>query len=384
MAKVFIEESTLTNIGNAIRSKTGKTELIDPAVMHTEIASITSGGGGYEPTEEDLTIRFGEYAFADGTWDWIIEHFGDRIKTKALSNANHMFDESTVENIPFDLNFEPLTATNVQYLFYKCENLKSLPKINSCKPSHTLGICSYCYSLRNLPDDFESLFDWSYMDGSSGNARNAMFNSCYSLRSIPVGFLNHGKPTASYSQTYFYNGFSECNSLDELVDLPIPYTAAYTSNALSGMVNNCSRLKKLTFATNADGTPKKVSWKSQTLDLSSYTGYVYVLSYTDKRKNILNYNSGITADKEVTDDASYQALKNDPDWFTADVAYSRYNHDSAVETINSLPDASAYGTNTIKFKKAAGSATDGGAIENLTEEEIAVAAAKGWTVTLVS
>jgi hypothetical protein len=65
------------------------------------------------------------------------------------------------------------------------------------------------------------------------------------------------------------------------------------------------------------------------------------------------------------------------------VNYSRYNHDSAVETINSLPDTSAYGTNTIKFKGASGALTDGGAINTLTEEEIAVAAAKGWTVTLV-
>ena len=70
------------------------------------------------------------------------------------------------------------------------------------------------------------------------------------------------------------------------------------------------------------------------------------------------------------------------------MAYSRYNHTSAVNTINSLPDTSAYlatagGTNTIKFKSNAGSATDGGAISNLTEEEIAVATAKGWTVSLV-
>jgi hypothetical protein len=67
--------------------------------------------------------------------------------------------------------------------------------------------------------------------------------------------------------------------------------------------------------------------------------------------------------------------------------YSRYNHDSAVRTINSLPDASAYlattsGTNTIKFRGEAGSSTDGGAINTLTAEEIAVATAKGWTVSL--
>ena len=99
-------------------------------------------------------------------------------------------------------------------------------------------------------------------------------------------------------------------------------------------------------------------------------------------------SKGLTNATKIIDDASYQSLKNNPDSWTTLIQYSRYNHDSAVETINSLPDTSAYlatdgGTNTIKFKGSSGSATDGGAINTLTEAEIAVATAKGWTVTLV-
>jgi hypothetical protein len=114
------------------------------------------------------------------------------------------------------------------------------------------------------------------------------------------------------------------------------------------------------------------------MDLSKNVGYVeQIIQITD-------YNSGITEDKLVTDDASYQALKDDPDWWTWNVIYSRYNHDSAVATINSLPDTTvAGGGNIIKFKGESGSATDGGAISNLTEDEIAVATAKGWTVQIV-
>ena len=112
--------------------------------------------------------------------------------------------------------------------------------------------------------------------------------------------------------------------------------------------------------------------------MSSYVGYAL------QDGNIISFNSGITTAKKVTDATSYAALKNDPDWYTLDVAYSRYDHDSAVETINSLPDVSgAGGTNTIKFKGASGSATDAGAINTLTSAEIAVATAKGWTVSLV-
>jgi hypothetical protein len=145
---------------------------------------------------------------------------------------------------------------------------------------------------------------------------------------------------------------------------------------LSQTFNDCCRVKDITFATD-NGTPYVRTWSKQTIDLSSNIGYAYSTDY------ILGYNSGITADKEVKDDATYQALKDDPDWFSIDVAYSRYNHTSAVNTINSLPDCSAGSGNTIKFKGASGSKTDGGAISNLTADEIAVATAKGWTVEIV-
>lgn len=49
MAKYFIQEETLTAIGNAIRSKTGGTETLTPAEMVTAIESIETGGGGDEP-----------------------------------------------------------------------------------------------------------------------------------------------------------------------------------------------------------------------------------------------------------------------------------------------------------------------------------------------
>ena len=193
--------------------------------------------------------------------------------------------------------------------------------------------------------------------------------------------IKSGNPYLRYNNSYYYNGFYNCYSLDELINLPIPYTKAkWTSNAFYDIFRNCHRLKNITFKTNNDGTAIAVNWKNQFIDLTNNVGYASV------GDEVTNYNSGITADKRVTDATSYEALKNDPDWFTADVNYSRYNHDSAVNTINSLPDASAYlasysGTNTIKFKGASGTNTDGGAINTLTETEIAVATAKGWTVT---
>ena len=408
----------LSAIGNAIRNKTGGTELLTLDAMPTEIESIQTGGtvealditangtytapegvDGYSPITvnvpqdgsppgEAFVIKgICSYRFANNGWNWFIEQYGDRITTKDISNTANMFYSSTkLVNIPFELNFNNNT-NSISFLFGSCSNLITLPKINNLKVFDTSNMFYYCYKLRTIPEDFADSFDWNYLESQTsaydGN-QNTMFFSCYSLRSFPFNLINRGNPNVIYSYSYFNNGFYYCYSLDELVNLPIPYiNATWTGNAFVNTFTQCCRLKNMTFALN-DGQPHIMNWKSQTIDLSSNIGYIN----NSSKQYILNYNSGITADKEVIDDATYQALKNDADWFTTKVEYSRYNHDSAVATINSLPDTSAYlatagGTNTIKFKGAAGSATDGGAINTLTEEEIAVAAAKGWTCTFV-
>lgn len=48
MAKIFIEETTLTAIANAIREKEGTTELVPVNDMATRIKAIEAGGGEIE------------------------------------------------------------------------------------------------------------------------------------------------------------------------------------------------------------------------------------------------------------------------------------------------------------------------------------------------
>lgn len=383
----------LSAIGVAIREKTGKTELLTLEQMPTEIASITTGGGsedcnGMHIPEEGLVVTGNcQYRFSYDGWNWFIAGVGDKITTQDITNCSAMcYNSVNLQTIPFEINCKANTNIDLSSAFGFCGSLTSIPKFNSCRPSTTNGIFNRCYRLRYLPEDIESWFDWSYIDNatgaySGGKRGSATFDCCYSLRSVPMGFLNHENPYVSYYDSMYYQCFRDCYCLDELVGLPLPKAdkMAWTSNVFNSSFSACGRLKNLTFTTNEDGSPIAVNWKSQTIDLSNNIGFHF-----NGRTIFINYNSGITADKEVKDDATYQALKDDPDWFTCYEQYSRYNHDSAVATINSLPDTtSSGGTNTIKFKGAAGSATDGGAINTLTEEEIAVAAAKGWTVTLV-
>ena len=414
MAKVLVNESSLTGIADAIRSKNGSTDTYKPSQM---AAAITAISGGAEPVIEALSVTSNgtytapdgvdgyspitvnvpqsgsppesafvisgdcQYRFANGGWNWFLENYGNRITTNNIDNASNMFYmNGNIETIPFEINCDTTNYISARNMFRDCVQLTIAPKINNLMFSSISDLFSGCYKIKTIPNDF---FDsWAYEPTDSLN-QSRVFYLCYSLRSIPTNIFECGNLNIRYSNSCLYFGFYCCYNLDEIINLPIPYGATFTSNCLEYTFFHCERLKNITFKKQDDGTPYTVNWKKQVLNLTNYVGYV-----GDNMDNIILWNSGITADKGVTDAITYAALKDDPDWFALDIAYSRYNHDSAVATINSLPDTSAYlayagGTNTIKFEGAAGSATDGGAINTLTEEEIAVATAKGWTVSLV-
>lgn len=346
------------------------------------------------------------YRFANGGWDWFLEQYGSQLSTEKITNAMNMFLACGATEVPFTINFvDGGCPTNYMfanskliripsidfkqttdykaggYTFNGCNQLTEIGKLSNFYPSELTQLFNNCYRLRYLPEmenwNFDRIQTYAYA------TLGTIFGNCYSLRSIPENFLKeiYGNQSSSYSTTP-YSAFQNCASLDEIRGLR-GSTVAVTNNMFQSTFSQCNRVKDIIFAIDENGNPYTANWKNQIIDLGVYIGYSDDVN-TTMYKRIINYNSGITADKWVYDDATYQALKNDPDWFTTKLAYSRYNHDSAVNTINSLPDCSASGgTNTIKFQGNAGSATDGGAINTLTPGEIAVATVKGWTVTLV-
>ena len=384
MAKVLVNESSLTGIADAIRGKNGSTDTYKPSEMAAAITAISGGGGSGDTIPEEAFVISGDcpYRFARNGWNWFINNYGNKITTNNISDPSYMFYYSdNLTTIPFDFNLNKTSYIPFSNMFYGCINLQNIGKIINLRPSSMSYMFYDCRKLRFLPEIVNSDFNLIHTSYSSASS---MFNCCFSLRTIPEDLLNqiYGTWTSIYS-AFLYTAFQNCYNLDELKGLN-PQTGTITSNMFNYTFYQCNRLKNIIFALQDNTTPYVVNWKNQTMDLSEYVGY----TSNQYIGHILNYNSGITADKEVTDEATYQALKDDPDWWTTNVAYSRYNHDSAVATINSLPDASAYlaangGTNTIMFNGASGSATDGGAISSLTPEEIAVATSRGWTVSLV-
>lgn len=291
-------------------------------------------------------------------------------------------DQADITHLPEiigDYNIDTNFAPQCQNIFYGCHHLREIP-------DNYIGLMFHNSEYSSWIDN--SLYSNIYP--------SYMFYQCHALRKIPntLGTLFHQKAIDFFKNVPQYWGFNECYSLGELVDFPVvdsrDINSPYTRNSFECSFVECQRLKKLTFKldeqSHTEGnetitvySPATAYWKNQTIDLAgSQIGY---------GANGRFYNPTLFSDdNKVIDDATYQALKDTEDWWTEDIAYSRYNHNSAVETINTLPQIPSDYTdavNTIKFKGASGSATDGGAINTLTQEEIAVATAKGWTVALV-
>lgn len=375
MSKVLVNESSLTGIANAIRGKNGSTDTYKPSEMAAAITAISGGGGGSGADIPDSAfVLSGDCRYWDynGKWDSFITAYADKWSTSNINNASYMFNGCKLAQIPFEINLDshPI-LTNM----FSSSNITTLPTIisNNIVVQSISGFLNYS-KIKSIPNDYFNFISDVY--GSFSNL-DSMFSSCKYLRNFPtsVNILPmKSKITNPYS-SFYYSMCSNCYVLDEITNLAVNTTVTYTRNEFLSTVNMCNRLKSFTFEAG-----KIVNWKNQVIDLSDSVGYgIHDIDALD---------AGISHSKKVYDDATYQALKDDPDWYAFNMAYSRYNHDSAVATINSLPDTSAYlaangGTNTIKFKGAAGSATDGGAINTLTEEEIAVATAKGWTISLL-
>lgn len=376
-------EKTYTTFSLTIESidENGNPYKFTPMEMVDALKGITPG-----PSKEDLIITGDcSYRFASGGWDWAVNKYGDAMTTTDVSACRSMFEGCKLRRFPVDINIGGMSpyanggGITLQYTFKNCE-FEELPKFNNMKLYSFTDSLQSMLNLTYIPDDYFTDWDISlllagpsvYSANVSGN-----FSNCYRLTNIPTSYWRLYNPAATGN----YATLSSIMNNHCMSDIPNivwnwPNLECNTAGSGYGSVFYNSfrligRLKTLTFAPG-----QECKWSQQVLDLSQSCGWSPTGSFY------------FVPQCEVTDDATYQALKDNPNWATSYPEYSRYNHDGAVETINSLPDCSAYqissgrAANTIKFKGDAGRKTDGGAINTLTEEEIAVAAAKGWTVTL--
>lgn len=336
MSKVLINETTLSAIGDAIREKGGTTALIAPQNMPDAIQALVIGNvdtGDIPETAFALSGRCDNWDY-EGKWDWFCELYGSKIKCDTyITSASGMFYGTELKSIPFDIY---LGGDSIYHdcskMFMLASNLSSVSGLTVYRPNDLSYMFYDCGLLKTISWTIGSTSYINY-DSISGDF-DYMFANCKKLTSIPnlSGLYCYG------TNKNLLNGdaFMGCNALTAIRGLDIGIMSNKTSNVCGiRPFEDCYALEELTF------TSRETTLSNQTLSITGNVGY------------------------------------------SSDINTSKYNRTSAVNTINSLPDLSTGSNNIIKFNGNSGLSTDGGAISTMTEEEVAVAVAKGWTVSYV-
>ena len=182
MSKVFINEETLVDIGNAIREKEGSSELIPPLEMGNRIRAIQSGGADYLDNAYSFKIYslnlFGTKtveltlpntysligAFSPVASNWTV---GDVVRNETVeeliihcpnpvTHIQQMFDlnnytaDNTLRKLTLDVDFSALTSAS-----YFCVQTKALEvidgnPINLSKVTNINDFLRICPALREV------------------------------------------------------------------------------------------------------------------------------------------------------------------------------------------------------------------------------------------
>lgn len=232
-----VEDGQLTNIANAIRSKTGGTDMLSLNEMVNEIESIEVGG--------DSLAELG-----NGT---LIDYSSDKLK----NIKSYLFYGNT--------NLRSVNLPNVtqvkELAFYQCSNLESvnLPNIIHMYGADVFGYCSKLTEI-SLPQ-LEKTYIY-----------------CFRYSSLQRVMLSNVTDIDDYS---FYN----CSSL---LYVYVPKAVKIKANAFRG----CTNLSALVIEqTNSVCTLDTTSAFTNSA-IASGTGYVYVPdSLVDDYKTATNWST---------------------------------------------------------------------------------------------
>ena len=418
MSKLFIQPETLYNIGDAIRNKTGTSNRISPGNMPQAILDIPSGGGG-DPIA--VTLEAKPCGLAGGIGKFIMDN-----RTKFAITVSSAGDYTNVFNADdFFAYNDSVSKPNFTYLkfayprkntqemllghvFRNCGTKYMHPfeyiNTNTSYPSDSIKIGGY----RNEGNYFAGCCCLTLVHPVKG--KNPFSTDYFSGYEFFKDFMGDFiAPEFVYEVTHKCNPdygntriFNSCARLKAITNISCLWINEDFSTTRNGMFNDafnfCTRCERLRFHMNEDGTPEVTPLNNTVINLTdrfgwdntSYSKYTHI---GPREGSYGNPHNAIPYANKVKDIDSYNAHKDDYYYWAYTPEWSRYNHDRAVETINSLPDtltgcrrvaslgADYTPNNTIVFLGACGSGY-GKAISDLTEAEIAVATAKGWEVRI--
>lgn len=251
----------LKDVADSIRTKTGTTELIDAQDFSDKILSIQTGGGE------------------------------DRLKklldaTKSCNSLFYGYKSTSVDDLIQPNDTE--NVTNMNYMFFSCTFLTSVPLLNTSKVTTMSNMFEYCNRLTAIPQ----------FDTSNVKYMNRTFTDCQGLTTIPQ--LNTSKVTTMSYMCYNCQYLTTIPLLDTSKVTDFMYTFCNcpkltavpllnTSNAttMNGMFLNCSSLTTI-----------------PALDADKATNLGYIFGGCSNLKSILMTNIG--ADFSIQDSTKFE------------------------------------------------------------------------------
>ena len=292
----------------------------------------------------------------DGTWD------GDGIDTSNVTNMSSMFSNcSDLQTLDLS-NWNTSNVTNMKNMFSGCSSLQSVDVSNFDTGNVTdMRYMFYtCYSLQSL--------DVSGWNTSNVTNMGHTFNICSSLQSVDLSNWNTGNVTSMVDM------FSECMLLQSLGDLS-NWDVSNVKN-ISGMFFNCKSIQTLDLSgwdtsNVTDIGAVFMQCNIQNLDISNWSNVssivnIYNVSYGS---NIPTYVGGRTIDEVISNNITiFNGLKVGSNHMMSNSA----DRASLRALINGLADLTGSTSQTLNLGSTL--------TTKLTEEDIAVATAKNWTI----
>ena len=162
MARIDTLSNFLTDVADAIRTKSGSSEQIDAEDFDTEIENIPSGSGNnaFIDTSKNYNPSAGIRSFITSI---------DLIDTSNMTNMQNFFEYFIrLTSIPL---INTSNVTNMQSMFSQCGSLLEMPLIDTSKVTNMRFMFSGCSSLITIP----------VLNTSSATNLQQMFLQCTSL-----------------------------------------------------------------------------------------------------------------------------------------------------------------------------------------------------------
>jgi len=322
-------------IKTAIKAKNVAVADSEPFSSYpSKIESITSGGGtgesgldwsaiGYSKEPESFTNAFDYAKSIYDNWN--------------MSDTIYFNGDANLVYFPF---VDTVFVTNLDNSFSYCSALQELPLINTSNVNSMTGAFTNCSSLKSIP----------LLDTSNVTNFNQAFAYCKNLQEIPE--LNTSNATTTYGM------FSDCTAL---VTIPLIDTSKVEN--MNNMFSNCYALEVIPELNTSNATTVdsmfSMCYKLNNLPLLDFTNVT-------NAPNFLGYNWD--TNMAITTLAGFHNLR-----INFDVSNCvNLTAESLMNIINEALDLSVGGLMcTLNL---------GSNVEKLTEEQIAIATSKGWTI----